>query len=122
MTDFTKLWLPPFATLASLTAVATLDTPVWVVDLAKLWGPAFLLLTGAFAGLLYYLPRTAVSDFVQAQKDQAVALSHISISLTEISGHNGKLDAILEMQKEILVDLKVGTERFRRIEEHLFNG
>jgi 4-amino-4-deoxy-L-arabinose transferase-like glycosyltransferase len=122
MHDATKLWLPPLATLASIGAVAALDAPSWVVDLATLWGPAFLLLTGAFAGMLYYIPRAAVADFVQAQKDQAVALSTISVSLTEISGHNGKLDSILDMQKEILMDLRVGTERFKRLEEHLFNA
>ena len=99
--------------------MALFDAPGWLIELAKLWGPAFLLLAGASAMMVYYIPRESVSDFVQAQKDQAIALSKISVSLTEISGHNGKLDSIIEMQQEILLDLRVGSERFRRLEENL---
>lgn len=122
MNDTAKLWLPPVATLASFGAVAALDAPAWVVELTRLWGPAFLLLTGAFATFVYYIPRSSVSDFVSAQKDQAVALNKISASLTEISGHNGKLDSILETQREMLTDLRVGSERFKRLEEHLLHA
>lgn len=122
VTETTKLWLPPVATLASLAAVATFDAPSWVIDLAKLWGPTFLLLTAGFAGLLYYIPRSSVSDFVQAQKDQAVALGQISLTLTEITGQRDKLDRILANQEEMKLDLRVGAERFKRLEEGLLHG
>lgn len=121
MSPHSKLWGAPIATLAVMSAVATLDAPSWVVDLTKLWGPAFLILSFTLCGFVYFVPRTAIPDFIQSQKDQAIALHQISASLTEISGHNGKLDTILEQQREILTDLRVGADRFRRIEEHLIN-
>ena len=116
-----RLWAAPVATLATMTAVATLDAPGWIIDLTKLWGPAFLILSFTLCGFMYFVPRSAVPDFIQSQKDQAVALHQISVSLTEISGHNGKLDTILDTQREILIDLHVGSERFKRLEEIIIN-
>lgn len=121
MSPTSKLWGAPLGTLAIMSAVATLDAPGWVVDLTKLWGPAFLILSFVPFGFVYFIPRTAIPDFIQAQKDQAVALSRISQSLTEISGHNGKLDSILESQREIQLDLRIGAERFKRLEEMLLH-
>lgn len=121
MSETAKFWGAPIGTLAVMSAVAAVDAPTWVVKLTELWGPAFLILSFLLCGFVYFVPRSAVPEFIKSQQDQAVALSQISTSLTEISGHNGKLDTILEQQREIITDLRVGADRFRRIEEHLIN-
>ena len=111
--------------MASLFGFAALDMPAWFIDLSKLWGPAFLLLAFGAAGVMHYVPRSVIGDFVTAQQRQAIAMSSISDSLKEMSGQAGRLDSKLDLiiakEEEMLLDLRVGTERFKRLEEALLH-
>ncbi|MGE0680004.1 MAG: hypothetical protein AB7P69_03700 [Candidatus Binatia bacterium] len=102
-----------------------LDLPPWLAKMAEQWGPGFAMVLGIFAGIAYYVPRTFVKQFADAQTAQALALHDISRSMQEMSGQSGKLegkiDRLLQQHEEILLDLRVGSERFKRLEEGLFS-
>lgn len=97
--------------------VVSFRLPPWAQDMASDWGPGFVILGMLAAGMVHYLPRNMVSDFVDAQKQQAVAIFSISVSLQQMSGQGGKLDEIKEILSEIQMDQRVSAERLRRIEE-----
>ena len=108
---------------AVATASASGDIPAWLQKIAEQWGPGFVLWLGFFLAVIYYLPRDVISKFVLAQQGQAVAMASISRSLEEMSGQSGKLetkiDAVLAHQEQIKIELSVGADRFKRLEEHL---
>lgn len=118
-----KTAIPTALIGAALGASASGDIPAWLQKMAEQWGPGFVIMLGFFLAVIYYIPRdtihTAIRDFTAAQRDQAVALSSISQSLHDIGGQRGKLDEILEKQDQIILNLSVGTERFKRLEEKL---
>lgn len=114
-----KTAIPTALIGAALGASASGDIPAWLQKIAEQWGPGFVLWLGFFLAVIYYLPRDVISKFVLAQQGQAVAMSSISRSLEEMSGQSGKLDEILEKQDQIILNLSVGTERFKRLEEKL---
>lgn len=102
---------------ASLVGLAAFDMPIWFIDLSKLWGPAFLLLAFGAVGIVHYIPRSVIGDFVTAQQNQAIAMSSISQSLHEISGQGGVLQDLKDILLEIRLDQKVMADRLRHMEE-----
>ncbi len=59
---------------------AGLDLPPWAIDMLKQWGPAGVLILGVG----WYVPRTAIKDFIEAQKGQAVALNSLAESVKSL--------------------------------------
>lgn len=118
-----KVWGPPAAMAGAAAAgLVSFDLPPWAIKMASDWGPAFLLLLGAAAGIAHYVPRNIVKEFVTAQQDQAVAMSAISHSLQEIAGQGGALAEIKEMLGEIKMDQHVYGQRLIRLEEKIIYG
>lgn len=121
-----KTAIPTAILGAALGASASGDLPAWLQRIAEQWGPGFVLWLGFFLAVIYYLPRDVIAKFVSAQQGQAIAMASISRSLEEMSGNSskleGKLDEILANQKEMKLDLSVGADRFKRIEEGLLYG
>lgn len=122
-TQIIKTAIPTAIIGAALGASASGDIPAWLQKMAQDWGPGFVLWLGFFFAVIYYLPRDVLTKFVDAHQAQAVAISSISRSLEEMSGNTGKLemkiDAILAHQEQIKIELSVGADRFKRLEEHL---
>ena len=118
-----KTAIPTALIGAALGASASGDLPAWLQRIAEQWGPGFVLWLGFFLAVIYYLPRDVIAKFVSAQQGQAIAMASISRSLEEMSGQSGKLetkiDAILAHQEQIKIELSVGADRFKRLEEHL---
>ena len=50
------------------------ELPSWAIDSLRQWGPAAALLLI----LIWYVPRSAIQDFISAQKEQAVALTSVA--------------------------------------------
>lgn len=69
----------PLIVGAAAVAGSTLgaDLPPWAQKMLEQWGPAGVLLLG----IVWYIPRSAVQDFIAAQKDQAVALTSVAESI-----------------------------------------
>lgn len=111
------------AALALGLSAGSLELPEWLRHMAEQWGPGFAMVFAVFAGTAYYVPRNVVKDFVTAQQGQAIAMASISRSLEEMSGQSGKLetklDMILAYQEEMKINLSVGADRFKRLEEKL---
>src|SRR5262249_35114124 len=97
--------------------VIPLRLPPWAEQMSYTWGPTFLLLAGLAAGFVHYVPRTAVSDFLIAQKEQAIAMTAISLSLQQISGQAGKLDALTEKVDTSLINQRVMLRKLDAIEK-----
>jgi len=92
-----------------------LRLPPDLVEMSKNWGPTFLLLIGIGAGLKYWIPKTAFSDFIAAQQGQAVALHAISLTLSEGNAkQTDKLDDIKTSLDSALINQRV---MLRQLEE-----
>lgn len=99
-----------------------LPLPPWALEMSKEWGPAFFLLLLLGGGLVRWLPKDAITNFITAHQSQAIAMHAMSVSLKEISGQAGKLDELKELLIEMTLDQKVNAERMQRIERHLLYG
>ena len=95
----------------------SLDLPPSAAQMAKDWGPGFVILGLFSAGVCHYVPKNILSDFVKAHQDQAVEMRGISNSLHQISGQGGKLDDIKSTLDELVLDQGVNAQRLKRIEE-----
>jgi len=91
--------------------------PDWFIILAADWGPAFVILAGLAAGVVHYVPRGIFSDFVVAQKEQAVAMISISHSLQAMTTQTSKLDDLKVTLDQLAIDLRVVAQRLGGIEE-----
>mgnify|MGYP001585015792 CR=1 FL=1 len=104
------------------TGALALDLPPWLIAWGDKWGPGFLMIFGVFAGVMYYVPRGVVKDFVSAQQDQAVALGGIKDQLSVIAGQNGQLNDIKDMLSDIHTTQSVHGDRLKTIETRLGDG
>ena len=104
------------------TGALALDLPPWLIAWGDKWGPGFLMIFGVFVGVMYYVPRGVVKDFVSAQQDQAVALGGIKDQLHIMTGQAGQLHEIKEMLSEMQIGQGVITDRLKIIERGLADG
>lgn len=93
--------------------------PDSLLPLAQLWGPAFVVLAAIAAGILHYVPAGIFTDFVAAQKEQALAMSSISNSLQQMIAQTSKLDDLKTTLDQLAIDLRVVAQRLGSIEEKL---
>lgn len=95
----------------------SLQLPPWAEEMARDWGPAFVLMLIFGAGFYRYVPHTAMGDFLSAQKEQAVAMTAIAISLRDISGQGGKLDEINSRLEDTLINQRVMMRQLEMIQK-----
>lgn len=106
------------AVATATTGLLLTDLPAWMQQAAADWGPAFLILAGLAAGVVHYVPRDMVPNFVKAQQDQAVALVSVARSLHEISGQGGKIDRLQNSLDDALINQRVMITKLNHLEGH----
>ncbi len=73
--------LLPFALGAGLIAVRL---PPWFDEMAKLWGPGFIILGIIVLGFIRYVPPGAVRDMIKSQQQQVEAMRALVRSIENI--------------------------------------
>ena len=72
----------------------TSKLPPWADEMAKLWGPGFVILGVVILGIMRYVPVNAIPEFIRLQERQAQSLDRISLVLDIVVGPNGSLQKI----------------------------
>lgn len=106
----------PVAAVTATAAMLTFDLPAWAQTMAANWGPAFTILAGLAAGAIHYIPRSTFPDFLQSQRDQALAMSDVARSLHEISGQGGKIDKLQSSLDDALINQRVIISKLQQLE------
>lgn len=88
------------------------DLPPWVQEMLKQWGPAGILLLG----VAYYVPRTAIRDFISATQAQAVAMQKVGDQLQVMTGQAGKLDELKGLMEDVNLNQRVIIDRLKNLE------
>ncbi len=91
----------------------TIRLPPWAEDMAKLWGPAFVVIGMIVAGFIRYVPTGILHEYTSAQRIQAVALGNIAQSLELISREIADLSGM----KEALLDVKSALQEGARLQQ-----
>ena len=90
------------------------------LELARNWGPAFLILLAIGWVFVYYVPRHTIPTFLRTNQDQALAMQSMSRSLEVISGQNGKLDELISLQRDLNLNVGVLGDRMAKLEEKTY--
>ena len=95
----------PFVLGAGLIAVRL---PPWFDEMAKLWGPGFIILGIFVLGFIRYVPPGALRDLIKAQQQQAEAMrtmvrsiENIEQQLTELLKTGGPLSVMKDQLNHI---------------------
>jgi len=116
--DLAKKYAPLLIGAGAVAASTQIDFPPWAIDMLKQWGPAGILIL-LFA---WYVPRTAVTEFISSQQAQAAALTALAENVKQLPQKDHmKFEEILLGQQMMLNSVDRLHNRLDGIEER-FNG
>ena len=114
-----KIVITAAAASAAGAGLMAADVPPWLIEEIRKYGPFGFLFLALMVGIKYYIPKDAISSFIKAAQDQAVAMSGVKDALNNIASQGSVLFEIKEALEVLNLNTNVFGDRLTKIERKL---